>query len=241
MIRPRELVIGGMLAALTLTVIAAPASAADPNGTFAIVNGIPGSSADVCVNGREVKSGLRYGQAFLRDVVKAGTKNLTFYTRDARTCRGVVLAKTSFALAAGGDLTIVATKRAPRIVTFDNAGLGEIPPLGTPTGAAPFGIRSAADIAADFRYQYWNVGGDVGILPSSIFVKGQEWRINIGGGFIANNAVRVQATVSGATAPTVAPIVQTLASHRYEWILVGTAHGNARFVVTDRLISNPSP
>jgi hypothetical protein len=41
--------------------------------------------------------------------------------------------------------------------------------------------------------------------------------------------------------PVVSPIIQTLASHRYEWILVGTKRANARFVVTDRLVSNPSP
>jgi hypothetical protein len=81
----------------------------------------------------------------------------------------------------------------------------------------------------------------VPIAPSAIFVKGQQWLLGSGPGFIANNAVRIQATVLGNPVPVAAPILQTLASHRYEWILVGTKHANARFVVTDRSVSSPSP
>jgi hypothetical protein len=239
--RPRRLAIGSILAAMTLTAVAAPADAADPNGTLAIVNGIPGTKVDVCLNGREIRSGLPYGQAVLRGVVATGNKNLKFFARDPRKCRGTVLARTSFPLAAGGDITVVVTKKAPKIVTFDNAGLGEIPPLGTPRSNAPFAIRSAADIAADFSYHYWNDASDVPITPSAIFVKGQQWLAGSNSGFVADNAVRIQATVLGNPVPVVSPIIQTLASHRYEWILVGTKRANARFVVTDRLVSNPSP
>lgn len=239
--RPRRLVIGSILATMTLTAVAAPAGAADPNGTLAIVNGIPGTKVDVCLNGREIKSGLPYGQAILRGVVATGNKNLKFFARDPRTCRGTVLAQTSFPLAAGGDITVVVTKKAPKIVTFENTGLGEIPPLGTPLRSAPFAIRSAAEIAADFSYHYWNDAVDVPISPSAIFLKGQQWLVGSGGGFVADNAVRIQATTLGSAVPVVSPIIQTLASHRYEWILVGTKRANARFVVTDRLASNPSP
>src|SRR5262245_27691727 len=48
--RFRGLLTGGMLGALVLTG-AAPAHGADTRGTLAIVNGIPGSKIDVCLDG----------------------------------------------------------------------------------------------------------------------------------------------------------------------------------------------
>jgi hypothetical protein len=132
-------------------------------------------------------------------------------------------------------------QEGPKIVAFENTGLGEIPPLGTPRTNAPIAIRSAAEVAADFSYHYWNDAADVPITPSAIFLKGQQWLAGPGSGFIADNAIRIQATTLGSAVPVVSPIIQTLASHRYEWTLVGTKRANARFVVTDRLVSNPSP
>jgi hypothetical protein len=45
----------------------------------------------------------------------------------------------------------------------------------------------------------------------------------------------------GSPQAIVSPIVEIFASHRYEWILVGTRHANARWVFMDRLVSQPSP
>ena len=61
----RTLVIGLAVTALAVSALAAPVSAA-PKTKLAIVNGIPGKAVDVCVNGREVKSGLRYGRFIFR-------------------------------------------------------------------------------------------------------------------------------------------------------------------------------
>jgi hypothetical protein len=238
------LVIGSALAALAAAAMAVPVGAADTQGTLAVVNGIPGRKVDVCLNGKEIKGGLGYGDALLRALVSIGNKNLKIYARDPRKCRGTRLGQTSFELGPGDDLTIVATKNAPKVVTFDNTSpqfLGEIPPTGAPYLLAPFAVRSAADIAADFSYHWWSDVGDVSISPSAIFLKGQEYSLGGGIGFNDDNAVRVQATVTGSTNPVLAPIIQPLASHRYESILVGTRRANARLVVLDRLVSRPSP
>ena len=151
MSRLRQLLMGGALAALVVTALGAPVAAADTQGTLAIVNGIPGKRVDVCINGNEIASGLRYGRAVLRNVISTGNKNLKFYERDPRECRGNVLAQDNFPLAAAEDLTIVATKNAPKVATFSNAGLGEIPPAGTPIAQSIVAFRHAADFIASFK------------------------------------------------------------------------------------------
>jgi hypothetical protein len=57
---------------------------------------------------------LRYGKAVLRDLIATGNKNIKFYARDPRTCRGSVLAQTSFVLDPSEDRTFVATKTPQR-------------------------------------------------------------------------------------------------------------------------------
>ena len=123
----RRSFIGAALGALLIASLTFPASGADLKGTLAFVNGISGKRVDVCLNGREIKSGLAYGRAIFKNVIGTGAKNLKFYERDPRTCRGKVLAKDSFAIGSGEDVTIVATRKAPKVLRFDNAGLGEDP------------------------------------------------------------------------------------------------------------------
>ena len=125
--RTRRSLIGAALGALLFATLTFPTSAADLKGTLAFVNGIPGKRVDVCLNGREIKSGLAYGKGIFKNVIGTGDKNLKFYERDQRACRGTVLAKDSFAIGSGEDLTIVATRKAPKVLRFDNAELGEDP------------------------------------------------------------------------------------------------------------------
>ena len=124
------------------------------------------------------------------------------------------------------------------MVRFDNAGLGKIPPLGTANGFAPYAWRNAADVDADFSYRVWGNQTDVPVSPTAIFTKGQQ---NANDGLVPNMAFQFRAIVDGDPDVLSAPIIQTIASHRYEWILVGTSRANARFVLLDRLISHPSP
>ena len=162
----RTLLIGGALTALIITVLGAPVAAADTKGTLAIVNGIPGTRVDVCLNGKELASGLKYAGKVLRNVVPTGTKFLKFFRRDPRTCRGNVMAKTQFPLGPGGDLTIVATKNAPRVVVFDNLGLGEIPPLGAPLAFSYIVWRHAGEVAVNFKFRNWTPNPEVPVAPA---------------------------------------------------------------------------
>ena len=83
------LIMSGATAALSVATLGAiPAAAADTQGTLAIVNGVPGRRLDVCVNGTEIKSGLRYGKAVFRSVISTGEKILKLYDPDPRTCKG---------------------------------------------------------------------------------------------------------------------------------------------------------
>jgi hypothetical protein len=47
-------------------------------------------------------------------MIATGNKNIKFYARDPRTCRGSVLAQTSFVLDPSEDRTFVATKTPQR-------------------------------------------------------------------------------------------------------------------------------
>src|SRR6188472_1916545 len=105
----RRFLIGGAFAALAIGALWAPVGAADTQGTLAFVNGIPGRTVDVCLNGKEIKTGLGYGKAVSKSVVGLGQKTLKFYGTDPRRCRGAVVAQETFTLATGDDLTIVAT------------------------------------------------------------------------------------------------------------------------------------
>jgi hypothetical protein len=232
----KTFLIGGLATASLIAALAAPTAAAKTTSTLAIVNGVPGQKVDVCLDGKEIRSGLAYGSKVAKPLVVTGAKTIRFYRPDPRRCRGTLIARRQFSLPPAADLTIVVTKNAPRIVVFDNAGLGEIPPLGAPTPFAPFAFRHAADIAANLGYHWWDPPGtDTPLSPSAVFTKGQGYRAE----FPTTYLFRARALVVGGV--IVAPIIQTVASHRYEWIFVGTTYANARWVFMDRLVSQPSP
>jgi hypothetical protein len=193
---------------------------------------------DVCLNGDEIKTNLRYGRSVTKNVVATGSKALRFYEHDPRPCRGHRVGESSFTLDPAQDLTIVVTKHAPKILTFDNSGLGEIPALGPPiVGMAAYAFRSAAEIAANLTFRAWSPN-DGDINPSGVFTKGQE---GAGIGLKPGLRFEARATIAGGSDPIRAPMVTIIASHRHEWILVGTRRANARWAVLDRLVSQPSP
>jgi hypothetical protein len=238
-LRRLRFIVGGAIVALAVTALSAPVGAADTKGTLAIINGIPGKIVDVCLNGDEIKSGLAYGRAVLKNVVNTGNKNLKFYERDPRRCRGNLLAQKSFPIVAAGDWTIVATKQAPKVVMFDNTGLGEIPPVGAPFPFPIYVWRSAADVTTNFRLKYWLLGGDVPVGPvaNPLWVKGDSYA-SIGAiGYI----FELRATLPEDTDVLARARMEFTQNHRYEWVLVGSNPQNLRYVVLDRAISQPSP
>ena len=71
--------------------VAGPAAAVD-QGRIVFVNGRPRSNVEVCVNGKEVKSSLRYGQYAVR-MFGHGGKGIRFRKSSTGTCRGDLLRK----------------------------------------------------------------------------------------------------------------------------------------------------
>ena len=241
--RFRASVAGSVLVVVAVAALVGPAGAADTQGTLAIVNGIPGKRVDVCLNGREIKSDLAYGRVVLRDIVPVGGKSLRSYARDRRTCRGTIVAQKSFTLDPGADLTIVATKTFPRVVTFDNkvpTFLGEIPPSGAPATHAKIAWRHASDVPADFKFRVWNPNAEQPVDPldpAAIWTKGDAFTENAN----AELVVQVRATLPGDSETIASKRAFLPASHRVEWLLVGTDIGNIRFVLIDRTFSLASP
>ena len=76
-----------LLASLTVATFAAPAAAANPK--LAIVHGIPGVRADICIDGKEVKSRMAYGtRGTLPQHLMVGGRKIKVYRTDPRKCRG---------------------------------------------------------------------------------------------------------------------------------------------------------
>lgn len=235
----RTFLISGLATASLITVLVVPTAAADTKGTLAIVNGIPGQKVDVCLDGKELKSGLKYGGKVLKNVVATGSKKLRFYKPDPRSCRGSLVARKNFPLVAAEDLTIVVTKRAPKIVIVSNEPLGEIPPKGEPHGGSFAAWRHAAEFAVNFKLRVWSHNPEEPIQPAvdPTWSKGQHSAAGYGPDFILQ--LRVTLPESNHTLALRRTYIDS--EHRYEWIFVGTKPGNARMVFLDRVISEPTP
>jgi hypothetical protein len=236
--RSRAYLIGSLMAGLAITALGAPAAALE-TGSVAIVNGMPGGRVDICLGSQEIRSGLRYGGKVFRSPA-AGTRVLKVYRADPRKCKGTLLAKKGFTLAAGGDLTLVATVKAPKVVIFDNAGLGTLVPSGANV-TSPWAWRHAADIGkVNFRYQSSFVGsGYHRIQPepyvSYIWRKGDQ---EISPGPSVADTLRLRATRPGKKAAiTTSKAVTLVDGRRNEWYLLGTTVKNAKFVVLNRAVS----
>lgn len=232
----------GATLALAVTALAAPAGAADTKGTLAFVNGVPGGRVDVCINGKELKSALPYGRAYFKNVISTGPKTLRFYKKDPRKCRGTLLAKKSIAVEPGTDLTIVVTRKAPKVVMFDNktpAFLGEIPPKGLPYVTGIIRFNHASEIPANFFYRVWNPNPEIPLTTAAnaIWTKGDSRFGDVGPDAIVQlRATRPEDSTSLAEAS-----VRIALSHRHEWIFVGTKPANVKMVLLDRAVSQPSP
>lgn len=235
--RIRKTVAIASLAALAITMLAAPASALPSKGTIGVVNGIPGQRVDICINGKEIRSNVKYGGRVHRTMLE-GTKVVKVYKANPRTCKGVKLAKKVIGLGGGGDLTIVFNKQAPRVVVFDNAGLGFIPPGGTPLPTAPFAWRHAADLGrVQFKYTLADPEQLITPAVAPVWIEGDQFATDVDPG----TGMRLRATRPGK-AWTIAksPFLTLEAGRRYEWYLLGTTAKNAKFIVWGRPVSGPA-
>lgn len=238
----RKLMLGSAAAALAITALAAPAAAADTTGTLAIVNGIPGTKVDVCIGGKELRSKLGYGGVYRKNVISVGSKRLKFYKKDPRTCRGQLLGSKLINVSAGTDLTIVVTRKAPKVVVFDNAGplyMGEIPPRGAPYLNSFFSWASAADFDTNFIYTLYGVvegPAPFGPAANPVWSKGDRYTQSVDPIYI----MKLTATLPEDPTTVTERLRDLQASRRHEWVLVGTNKSNAKFVLVDRGVSQPS-
>jgi hypothetical protein len=217
------LVAATLVAAVAITTLAAPVAAA-PRGVIAVVNGIPGKKIDVCINGKEIRSGLPYGGKVIRKL-GPGMKRLKVFKKDPRRCKGVRLGKQRFVLLDGGDVTFVATKRAPhRIVSFDNGPL--VPSTPDHYRAA---LRHAADVGP--VHLGYKMGPPTEPGPAaSAFEKHDERVVGFnwpGGAFVFTATARKPGESDFMIPPAT---VVARGNRRAEWIFVGTKRANARFV-----------
>ena len=183
------LIMSGATAALSVATLGAiPTAAADTQGTLAIVNGVPGRRLDVCVNGTEIKSGLRYGKAVFRSVISTGEKVLKFYDPDPRTCKGHLRAEhDGFNLAAGGDITAVVTKNGPdRGRPLRQCRPWRDPPAGAPMATGWVLFRNASEIVANFFVRFWTPIAETPIDPAAnpLAGKGESYATGTGTDYI---------------------------------------------------------
>lgn len=229
------------VAAIATTMLAftsaLPAAAAVEKGVLAVVNGRPGGKVDVCLNGKEIRSGLSYGAKPARRAA-AGSKTVKFFKSGPGKCKGKLVAKTSFTLVDNTnshdhDFTLVLTARFPKVVVFENSGLGRVPPNGPPLGFNVLAFRDASDLGPVNLFQRSWYADPVGPLTpaAAVWDKGDQYKYSPP----ANSEWLAWATRPNPTAKLVqSQRLVTTVNRRYEILLVGSSKKNARFVVVAR-------
>ena len=230
--RSRSLLVAALTSMLLVAVLGMPVTAAT-TGALTIVNGRPGEKVDVCLNGKEIRSGLPYGGRVSANFLP-GDKVLKIRRAGAGTCRGTLLATKLFPLLAGDDITLVVNRFAPKWVTFDNTGLGVIPPDGAPYTYAFFAWRHAADLGLVNVHYTQQIGPLPAALP--VWEEGDQYAQAITLPFTSGLAV-TRPDKSGVLATS--PIPTFSASRRYEFYLLGTTGKNAKLIVFSRVVSQP--
>jgi hypothetical protein len=231
-----------LVAALAIGVLAMPTTAAT-KAKMVLVNGIPGTSIDVCVGTNEIKSNLAYGAAYKKQLV--GTKALRFRKAAPGHCTGRLLAGKRVGFPSGADKSIVVTSKSPKVLVFDNAGLGTLPAAPAVSALA---VRHAADLTFNslhMHFRLWENVYDSPLTPSLAvdpleYVKGMQFKSGL-----ALSAARAQVVVTRPNDTTIlreSSIFEIEALRRYEFYFVGTSAENARLVrVTSSLATAPTP
>ncbi len=240
----RALIATGVITALALSSLAAPA-VAGTGARMTIVNGIAGKKIDVCIGStKELRSGLKYGGVYKKGLT--GSKKLRFRTAGRGTCKGKVLAGRNVTFPAGSDKTIVVTAKSPKVLVFGNPTTVDM------AGEGRLALRHAADLSwntVHFRRGFWKVVPEYPDLPfeptlavddPEAFEKGSQYM----GKTAVNPDFVVQVKVTRpdpAIVLATSPVFQTEALKRYEFIFVGTKAKNARLVQVTTDLPEPPP
>jgi hypothetical protein len=154
-----------------------------------------------------------------------------------------VLAAKTVGFPSGSDKTIVATKKSPKVLVFDNAKLG-IQPVASGSALA---IRHTADLGFNtvrFDYQLWESVFQVPLPPSAAAdeslncQKGDQFASGIAASVLRFQVVALR--TDGVTEIRESEIFEVKPLRRYEIYLVGTSAANSKLVrVTSTLSSAP--
>jgi hypothetical protein len=221
-------------AVFAIGVVAAPAAA---DGHFLFVSGIPGRAIDVCINGREVVSALRYGDGVSRAVAN-GPTTIEIAIAAAGRCQGTMLLGTGGTVTDLVDWSYVATKKDPqRVVSWSNTGLG-VQPSAPTEGGAPLVLRNASDVNGGI---VWTRLYSSPIQPSTAYrtlLKGQQsrWPDLWGNSVFAHLVSR-----PGMSRPLFGPVYDTLKPNtRTEYYVIGTKNANALLLRFQRPVVLPA-
>ncbi len=240
--RLRTLAVTSLVAALALGAMAAPAAAVS-KGKLTVVNGMPGTKIDVCIGSQnEIKSGLAYGASFRKQLV--GSKKLRFRKAAPGKCKGKLLAARTVGLPGGSDKTVVFSKKAPKVLVFNNDRVDYVLP--NPVGV--LAIRHAADLrwnAVYIDYQLWQEGLNGPLLPAladddpASYEKGDARSQTL-----ALSSFRMQVVVkrpAGTPVLRESDIFEVKELRRHEFYFIGTTAANSKLVhIVRALAETPS-
>lgn len=227
--RIRRICLAGAVLALAATAIGAPVSALTIPPQLAIVQGFPGSRVDICLNGKEVRSRMRYGKKLLLSP-NEGTYKLKVFKHDPRKCKGTKIAQRTFTLGSEGDLSIVVGPGRPRVLIFDNALLPRIGGAADPTYIAWHQAARAPLI--DFYVQFAaQVGPYTPTVGANAYARGDWYAVPA----TAGAQWVIWATLDEKTKVIAGPkVIDVQANRRYEQFLIGTRLRNYRIVTFSR-------
>jgi hypothetical protein len=220
-----------VVSASALTVLAAPVAAETQSTRIAIVNGIPGTKVDICINGKEVRSKLPYARVTAK-TQPAARKTIKVFKKDPRKCRGRLLARRVIHPLAGDDVTLVVTRTRPKLVHFTNRMPRFFPYLMW---------RHAGDMGpVVLRYDSWLQVEDGRVIEPAgavrAWTKGDEYRVD----WAAGASFRLEASWPDRDWPIArSAIVAYDPARSVEWLLVGKNAKTARFVLIRRAVIDP--
>jgi hypothetical protein len=220
----RSLIIGAVVAALSVTSLAASVSAMDiaDKGKVAIVQGAVGVKVDVCVNGREIVSAMPFGKYTFRRLAP-GAKALRVTKAAPGACKGAKIAYRAFKFPKGADYTIVLSKKKPqKVMVFDNA----YPSGPYVSGVHRFFRNALDDGKVTFRHEARPLPLSPAAEPTPTWAKGDSTWSYLG---IAVGGAPTYTTTWASEVPMLypphvvaGPIWAVMGKHqRYEWIVIG--------------------
>ena len=220
----RRIIIACATAALALSSIGATSASAAADSRMTFINGIPGTPIKVCLNGKKAIHALQYGDYTSR-VRDNGAWTLKVFKANPKKCRGTKLAQMDIPLNYQ-DLTIVITKKAPRILVWDDT------PLTSAPGNGYLIWRHAAETGTvAFKYKLtlpplpltpsldapWEKGDQAGGSSQTHY----EWKT-----FVTR--------VDKSKRITKAKTQKISEQMRHQWVYIGTKHTNDRLVALSR-------